>query len=83
MRRERMWAEKKLQRGEKFGLAVEYPTFELLWFDIEWRCRELIEKLVAPINDRMTSDEDQMNQLYVATDKVDNRLDELRETIFN
>ena len=24
-----------------------------------------------------------MNQLFVATDKVDNRLDELRETIFN
>ena len=46
------------KRGEKFGIAVEYPTFELLWFDIEWRCRELIEKLVAPIKDRMTDDED-------------------------
>ena len=56
-----MWAEKKLARGEKFGLAVEYPTFELLWFDIEWRTREMLEKLIEPIQNRMTSDEDQMN----------------------
>lgn len=83
MRRERMWAEKKLARGEKFGLAVEYPTFELLWFDIEWRTREMLEKLVEPIQTRMALDEDQMNQIEIATEKVDNRLDELRETIFN
>ena len=43
----------------------------------------MFEKMVEPILNRMTTDEDQMNHLFITTEKVDNRLDELRETIFN
>ena len=46
MQKQREWAEKRLAAGDEFGLAVEYPTFELLWYDIEWRTREMLEGLV-------------------------------------
>ena len=51
MQKQRALAEARLLAGEKFGLAVDYPTFELLWYDIEWRTRQIMRDLVEPVLD--------------------------------
>ena len=83
MEKQRAWAEQKLKAGEKFGLAVENPTFELLWYDIEWRTREIINDLVQPVKHELIHNEDCINRLFQADEKVNTRVDELKETIFN
>ena len=62
---------------------MEYPTFELLWYDIEWRTREIINDLVQPVKHDLIQNEDSINQLFQEKEKVNGRIDELKETIFN
>lgn len=83
MQKQRAWAEQKLKAGEKFGLAVEYPTFELLWYDIEWRTRQIMEDLVDPMQNQLLDNKDNINQLHQENKKQNDRFDELKETIFN
>ena len=64
MKAQREWAEKKLKAGDKFGLAVEYPTFELLWYDIEFKTRSMLEDLILPVKQELVDNQDSINQLF-------------------
>jgi len=52
---------KNLQSPDFKGLASEYPSFDLLWFDIETKTRHLMEELLDPIVDRLLKNKDSMN----------------------
>ena len=83
LQKQRAWAEQKLAAGEKFGIAIEYPTFDLLWFDIEWRVRSIMEGILIPVRDTMTESQDFINQLFQENTKANQRVDELKEVVFN
>lgn len=40
------------------GLNTEYPSFELLWFDLSTKCRHLMEELITPLVDRLVEHKD-------------------------
>jgi len=63
-------------------LSTEYPSFELLWFDIESKTRNLIQELIDPIIDRLVDHQDKINQLRQDTRKTDDKVENLKETIF-
>ncbi len=44
---------KQLLAPEFKGLSSEYPSFDLLWFDIETKSRHLMEEMLDPIIDRL------------------------------
>ena len=63
-------------------MSTEYPSFELLWFDIESKTRNLIQELIDPIIDRLVDHQDKINQLRQDTRKTDDKVENLKETIF-
>lgn len=52
---------KNLQAPDFKGLTSEYPSFDLLWFDIETKTRHLMEELLDPIIDRLVNHKDLIN----------------------
>lgn len=63
-------------------MSTEYPSFELLWFDIESKTRHLIQELIDPIIDRLVANQDSINQLVQETKNTDAKVENLKETIF-
>ena len=53
-----------MRAGEKSGLAVEYPTFELLWYDIETKTRSIMQDLIQPVRQELIDNQDSINQLF-------------------
>lgn len=51
--REEERKKKGLVAGDFKGLANEYPSFDLLWFDIESKSRHLMQDLIDPVIDRL------------------------------
>jgi hypothetical protein len=71
---------KNLTAPDFKGLNTEYPSFELLWFDMSTKCRQLMEDLITPLVDRLVEHKDELNQLSTTakrhhTYKTDNKLD--------
>ena len=52
---------KGLISGDFKGLSTDYPSFELLWFDIESKTRHLVQELIDPIIDRLVDNPDSIN----------------------
>ena len=50
-----------LVSGDFKGLSTEYPSFELLWFDLESKTRALVQELIDPIVDRLVDNQDNLN----------------------
>ena len=65
------------------GLATEYPSFELLWFDIETKTRHLFEELVDPIIDKLYDHKAQLSQVKKEAQKHAELIKDLRETVYN
>ena len=59
--RQRELQQRGLISADFKGLSTEYPSFELLWFDIESKTRALIQELIDPIIDRLVSNQDSIN----------------------
>jgi hypothetical protein len=69
-------------KGDKNGLAQEYPSFDLLWFDIETRCRRLLQELMDPVMDKMidnTQDIDLLKKDHISSAE---KIEEIKDTIF-
>ena len=64
------------------GLNTEYPSFELLWFDLSTKTRHLIEEIVTPLVDRLVEHKDHLNQLDNTSKRHNNKLDEFKEVIY-
>ena len=47
--------------GDFKGLSSEYPSFELLWFDIESKTRHLVQELIDPVIDKLVDNSDKIN----------------------
>ena len=43
----------KISSPEFRGLSTDYPSFELLWFDIETKTRNLIDVVITPIIEKL------------------------------
>ena len=65
------------------GLSQEYPSFELLWFDIMTKCRHLIQEIMDPIVDRLVQQKDTQNQMQSTQSNHGTQIQELKDTIFN
>lgn len=74
---------KNLTAPDFKGLSTDYPSFDLLWFDIETKTRHLMEELLDPIVDRLVSYKDSINQVKTDGQKATKKIEELKDTIFN
>lgn len=74
---------KNLAAPDFKGLSTDYPSFDLLWFDIETKTRHLMEELLDPIVDRLVNYKDLINQVKTEGTKASKKIDELKDTIFN
>lgn len=74
---------KNLQAPDFKGLASEYPSFDLLWFDIETKTRHLVEELLDPVIDRLVNHKDLINQIKQEGKKSSSKVEELREMFLN
>ena len=59
--RKRELEKQGLIAGEFKGLSTEYPSFDLLWFDIESKTRLLVQELIDPIVDKLVDHQDIIN----------------------
>ncbi len=55
--------QRKVEEPDFKGLSQEYPSFELLWFDIMTKSRHLIQEIMDPIVDRLVQQKDVQNQM--------------------
>ena len=74
---------KNLQAPDFKGLPTDYPSFDLLWFDIETKTRHLMEELLDPIIDRLVNHKDLINQIKQDGIRSTKKIEELKDTIFN
>lgn len=64
------------------GLNTEYPSFELLWFDLSTKCRHLMEELITPLVDRLVEHKDHLNQNDNQLKRHHTKLEEFKEIIY-
>lgn len=64
------------------GLNTEYPSFELLWFDLSTKCRHLMEELITPLVDRLVEHKDNLNQQDNTLKRHHIKLEEFKEIIY-
>lgn len=72
-----------MHSGDFKGLSQEYPSFELLWFDIMTKTRQLMQELLDPIVDRLVHHKDYLGRLEDEQNKSNSRIQELNDTFFN
>ena len=65
------------------GLATDYPSFELLWFDIETKTRHLLEELVDPIIERVIEQKGQLQSVRKEAVNQTKKIEKLEDTVFN
>lgn len=59
--RQKELRDKNLVSGDFKGLSSEYPSFELLWFDIESKTRHLVQEIIDPVVDKLVDNSDKIN----------------------
>lgn len=75
--------EKNLHSPNFKGLATEYPSFDLLWFDIETRTRQIMGDMLDPIVDKLLAHRELITSVQTEGTKTDRKLEELKEMLFN
>ena len=73
--------EKKLRAPPLDNLLRDYPSFELLWYDLQPHVRLIVEDLVEPVVHRITEYEEDIVCLRAEIPKVNARVDELNKVI--
>ena len=73
---------RNLIAGDKAGLAVEYPSFDLLWFDIETKTRQLLQELMDPVMDRLIENSQDIEHLKKDHISSNAKIEEIKDTIF-
>jgi hypothetical protein len=64
------------------GLALDYPSFELLWFDIETKVRHMLEEQMEPIVDRVLEQKSSLQNFRKEQSSFEKRIDKLEDTVF-
>ena len=72
-----------MERTEFEGISQQYPSFELLWFDIQTKVRQLMQEMMEPIVDRQVHTSDTINVMKQEANSQDQRLKELKTVVFN
>ena len=73
--------EKKLRAPPLDNLLRDYPSFELLWYDLQPHVRLIVEDLVEPIVHRVSDYEENIIALRAEIPKVNERIDELNRVV--
>ena len=68
--------------GTHKGLAQDYASFDLLWFDIESKVRGLMNEIVEPVIDRLVENTDLVNQTKLDQERCNDKIEDLRDTVF-
>jgi len=63
-----------MQMTDFKGLSQEYPSFELLWFDIMTKSRHLIQEIMDPIVDRLIQQKDTQNQMATSQQNMSTQI---------
>ena len=65
------------------GLAQDFNSFDILWFDLSSKTRELVTQLCQPLLDKVAVHKDLLSKLIKASDDNDVKVDELERTVYN
>ena len=65
------------------GLAQDFQSFDILWFDLTTKTRALVSELCQPLVDKVHNHKDLIGQLIKQTDEQIVKVDELERTVFN
>ena len=60
------------------SLLRDYPSFDLLWYDLEGSLRVMVEKLLEPSIRRMTEYDSKIERIRFEIPKCNARIDELK-----
>ena len=80
-------ATRKNQKGDgsfnSQGLAQDFQSFDILWFDLTTKTRALVSELCQPLVDKVHNHKDLLSQLIKQGDEQVLKVDELEKTVFN
>lgn len=65
------------------GLAQDFQSFDILWFDLTTKTRALVSELCQPLVDKVHNHKDLLGQLIKQGDEQVGKVDELERTVFN
>jgi len=69
--------------GFQGGLSKDFESFDILWFDIATKSRQLVSELCQPVVDRVHHHEDQIGQIFKTQDKECTKLLNLENTVYD
>lgn len=69
-------------RGGGGALSQDFSSFDILWFDIETKMRDLIQDLCQPLVDKVHEGKDNLSQLRKQVDSQQAELQTLNQTVF-
>ena len=61
----------------------DFTSFDILWFDLSTKVRELVLEMTEPLNDKLFNYKDLIDQQTRYLDDQQKKLDELDKVIFN
>ena len=78
-----------VSKKKKFKIKLKAPeddkfsSFQILWFDIETKVREVVNEVINPLNDNITDLNKNMITNKQAADDTHSRAVELEKTVYN
>ena len=63
-------------------MATEYPSFDLLWFDIETRTRQIMGDMLEPIIEKLLQHRELITSVRTEGVKTDKKLEEFKDMLF-
>ena len=73
--------EKNLSSPPIRSLLRDYPSFDLLWYDLEGSLRVMVQDLVEPSIRRMTEYDSKIERIRFEIPKCNARIDELKKIV--
>lgn len=69
-------------KAQASTLSQDFSSFDILWFDIETKMRDLITDLCQPLVDKVHEGKDSVKQLNKQVEDQRAQLDTLNQTVF-
>ena len=65
------------------GLSKDFESFDILWFDIQTRTRQLVAELCQPIVDKVHTQTDELEQMQRKTKVEAGKLNDVENIVYD
>ena len=77
-----MKVKKKARKEEPHHLSQDFASFDILWFDLVTKTRQLVTELTEPVIDKVHQNKDIISQLIKLSGENHEKIDKLERIVY-